>query len=292
MNIHQNLRQLRQMTGLTQQQAAEQVGITRQALSGYESGRRQPDLEMLERLADLYHTDLMAILYGSTRQQKLARQIKTTALLLFGFLVGTTLLRCGLTLAINQLLSPASLSPDTIRNLRFPLLSFCSALSSSVSSSCGMRGPGRSSIQSFPFTLSPYLGTLRGRAVGMPSAVCPDSRPAGPPLPTSRLPAAPSECFCSLRPFASLPHHFLAASKQKKAMTKASFGITARGFLFAYVLFSLSAFCTALSHPPCEWGCRWTGDTASSTCGRPRSDAPVCCLPQLRNRPGTEPCSR
>lgn len=40
MNIHQNLRQLRQMTGLTQQQAAEQVGITRQALSGYESGRR------------------------------------------------------------------------------------------------------------------------------------------------------------------------------------------------------------------------------------------------------------
>ncbi len=128
MNIHQNLRQLRQMTGLTQQQAAEQVGITRQALSGYESGRRQPDLEMLERLADLYHTDLMAILYGSTRQQKLARQIKTTALLLFGFLVGTTLLRCSLTLAINQLLSPASLSPDAIRNLRFPLLSFCSAL--------------------------------------------------------------------------------------------------------------------------------------------------------------------
>ena len=47
MNIHQNLRQLRQMTGLTQQQAAEQAGITRQALSGYESGRRQPDLEML-----------------------------------------------------------------------------------------------------------------------------------------------------------------------------------------------------------------------------------------------------
>ena len=128
MNIHQNLRQLRQMTGLTQQQAAEQVGITRQALSGYESGRRQPDLEMLERLANLYHTDLIAILYGSTRQQKLTRQIKTTALLLFCFLVGTTLLRCGLTLAINQLLSPASLTLDAIQNLRFPLLSFCSAL--------------------------------------------------------------------------------------------------------------------------------------------------------------------
>ena len=78
MNIHQTLRQLRQMTGLPQQQAAEQAGITRQALSGYESGRRQPDLEMLERLANLYHTDLMAILYGSTRQQKLTRQIHTS----------------------------------------------------------------------------------------------------------------------------------------------------------------------------------------------------------------------
>ena len=130
MNIHQNLRQLRQMAGLTQQQAAEQVGITRQALSGYESGRRQPDLEMLERLAGLYHTDLMSILYGSTRQQKLAHQTKTTALVLLFALVGVTLLRCGSTLAINRLLPPASLSPDVIRNLRFPLLSFCSALGS------------------------------------------------------------------------------------------------------------------------------------------------------------------
>ena len=42
MSIHQNLRQLRQLRGLTQEHVATQLGLTRQALSSYESGRTRP----------------------------------------------------------------------------------------------------------------------------------------------------------------------------------------------------------------------------------------------------------
>ena len=65
MELYETLRALRRRSGLTQEEVAEQVGLTRQAISSYESGRTQPDLDMLARLAEVYHTDLNGILSGS-----------------------------------------------------------------------------------------------------------------------------------------------------------------------------------------------------------------------------------
>ena len=52
--IHENLRQIRSMCGMTQEEAASRIHVTRQAISSYESGRTQPDLDTLKRLADAY----------------------------------------------------------------------------------------------------------------------------------------------------------------------------------------------------------------------------------------------
>ena len=73
MTINQNLRQLRLDCGMTQEQVAGKIGLTRQALSSYESGRTRPDIEMLMRLCEVYNTDLDAILYGTSRTLKAAR---------------------------------------------------------------------------------------------------------------------------------------------------------------------------------------------------------------------------
>ena len=73
MDIHQNLKTLRQASGLTQQQAADRVGLTRQAISNYERGRTRPDVELLARLAEAYGADLPAVLYGCSREQRLLR---------------------------------------------------------------------------------------------------------------------------------------------------------------------------------------------------------------------------
>ncbi len=79
MTIHETLRQLRLQKGMTQEQAAEQLGLTRQAVSSYESGRTRPDVEMLTRIAALYDTDLEGVLYGTDRHLKELRRIRTAA---------------------------------------------------------------------------------------------------------------------------------------------------------------------------------------------------------------------
>lgn len=79
MTVHETLRQLRLQKGMTQEQAAEQLGLTRQAVSGYESGRTRPDVEMLTRLAALYDTDLEGILYGTDGHLKEQRRIRVIA---------------------------------------------------------------------------------------------------------------------------------------------------------------------------------------------------------------------
>lgn len=49
------LRQLREQSGLTQQQVADGVGLGKQAISQYELDKRSPDYETLERLCDFFN---------------------------------------------------------------------------------------------------------------------------------------------------------------------------------------------------------------------------------------------
>lgn len=48
------LAELRKKKKLTQEDAAKRIGIPRSTYSNYESGKREPDLETLKLLADLY----------------------------------------------------------------------------------------------------------------------------------------------------------------------------------------------------------------------------------------------
>lgn len=101
MSINNNLRKLRIACGMTQEQAAEKLGVTRQALSSYELGRTRPDIDMLIRLAELYRTDLDSILYGKNPAQKAARRIKTAALILLALLVGLNFISSALLWCAN-----------------------------------------------------------------------------------------------------------------------------------------------------------------------------------------------
>ncbi|MBR2963496.1 MAG: helix-turn-helix transcriptional regulator [Lentisphaeria bacterium] len=49
---------LRKRAGLSQVELAHQIKMTRSAISMYETGRREPDLETLEAFADFFNTDM------------------------------------------------------------------------------------------------------------------------------------------------------------------------------------------------------------------------------------------
>ena len=52
------LKFLRSEAGFTQSEVAYKIGIAQQTYAGYESGRHQPNVEILIRLADLYDMPL------------------------------------------------------------------------------------------------------------------------------------------------------------------------------------------------------------------------------------------
>ena len=90
MSIANNLRQLRLNSGMTQEQVAEKIGVTRQALSSYESGRTRPDVDMLLQLSEVYGTALDGVVYGQDRALKSLRIAKQLALFLFVALASLT----------------------------------------------------------------------------------------------------------------------------------------------------------------------------------------------------------
>lgn len=58
------LKALRQQQALTQEQLAGDVGLSKSAISMYECGNREPDLDTLERIAAYFGVD-MATLMGN-----------------------------------------------------------------------------------------------------------------------------------------------------------------------------------------------------------------------------------
>ena len=101
MTINQELRQLRLARGMTQEQAAERLGVTRQALSSYETGRTRPDLDTLLRLAEIYGTDLEGILYGQEPAQRALARIRRVSLILLAFLLALQVLSSALLWSAN-----------------------------------------------------------------------------------------------------------------------------------------------------------------------------------------------
>ena len=59
-----NLKRLRKLRNLKQEDLAERLSVTRQTVSGWETGRRQPDLDTLKLLADALDADIYELIYG------------------------------------------------------------------------------------------------------------------------------------------------------------------------------------------------------------------------------------
>jgi len=64
------LRMLRESAGLTQEDMAKALGISRTRLASYEQGQREPGLELLEEIADYFNVD-MDYLIGRNEQNTL-----------------------------------------------------------------------------------------------------------------------------------------------------------------------------------------------------------------------------
>ncbi len=65
--VSKNIKKLRTEKGITQEALAEKINVTRQTVSSWETGRTQPDIEMLELLAKTFGTGIEEVIYGEKR---------------------------------------------------------------------------------------------------------------------------------------------------------------------------------------------------------------------------------
>ncbi|MCI6028344.1 MAG: helix-turn-helix domain-containing protein [Clostridiales bacterium] len=83
-NLADNIVTLRKKHGLSQEQFAEKISVSRQTVSNWERGIAVPDVETLNLIAKLFDTDLSAIVNGEnsgTEKQKDTLRHRTALLL-------------------------------------------------------------------------------------------------------------------------------------------------------------------------------------------------------------------
>ena len=64
MNFHENLQRLRKQAGLSQEEVAQKLFLSRQSISKWENGGAEPGIENLKALAKLYGVDPGDLLRG------------------------------------------------------------------------------------------------------------------------------------------------------------------------------------------------------------------------------------
>lgn len=67
--LKDNLMMLRNLRGLSQEEIAEIIGISRQAYAKWESGATMPDIEKCKRLADFYDVTLDSLMKTETEDR-------------------------------------------------------------------------------------------------------------------------------------------------------------------------------------------------------------------------------
>ena len=76
--IGEFLKHLRKDKGLTQEQLAEEFGVSSRSVSRWENGNTMPDISIIIELADFYDVDIREIIRGERKSENMDKELKDT----------------------------------------------------------------------------------------------------------------------------------------------------------------------------------------------------------------------
>ncbi len=65
MSFSSNLQKLMRRHNMSQEELATKIGVTRSCIGNYVQGTRLPDIEVIAKLANVFHISINSLLYGS-----------------------------------------------------------------------------------------------------------------------------------------------------------------------------------------------------------------------------------
>ena len=65
------IKELRKLEGLTQQELAEKLGVSQNAIHNWETGKREPSIEMIRQIANALNTTPDVLLWGEDTANKI-----------------------------------------------------------------------------------------------------------------------------------------------------------------------------------------------------------------------------
>ena len=80
MRLSDKITYLRKSKSLSQEELASALGVSRQAVSRWETGHNLPDLDILMEMADFYDVDLRELLDGERKGDKMDKEIEETVI--------------------------------------------------------------------------------------------------------------------------------------------------------------------------------------------------------------------
>lgn len=78
MNFSEKLKEIRKNEGLSQEQLAEKIGVSRQAITKWETGKGLPDVENMVIIAEIFKTTLDELLRDSVARQEQTAPVYTS----------------------------------------------------------------------------------------------------------------------------------------------------------------------------------------------------------------------
>ena len=83
--ISKNIKRLRMLQNMSQEELAQKLFVSRQAVSSWENNRTQPDLDMIQKIAELFGVEVEELLYGEKRNTQLEESVRTSKTLFMVF---------------------------------------------------------------------------------------------------------------------------------------------------------------------------------------------------------------
>ncbi|MCI2057390.1 MAG: helix-turn-helix domain-containing protein [Oscillibacter sp.] len=133
MNFGEQIKKVRKDRNLTQQDMAEKLGISRQAVSNWENDKNLPDIEMLISMSRVFHLTLDELILGGTEMnnmtEKLIKDGSENARIkmnLLGIKIGGILLVLSFISLIAGILAPVNI--EGYFGTAFTAMMFCGVL--------------------------------------------------------------------------------------------------------------------------------------------------------------------